>query len=195
MNRTKKIVLTLAIAAPLLAGLVMLLKFEKLRQSGPAPQSASQAAPSNPAHEMAALEVELKKNPNHTPILLRMAELKRETGKPDEAVEWLRKAAESNDANGAEAGLELGRALFESGDTQGGIAATKALLQKQPQNVDALYNLGAMYGNTGDDASAREYFQRALAAGPTTESGKKAAAGLEVLAKGQANPHNAAVHR
>lgn len=193
MSSRKKVALTLLFLSPVIAGLLALAKFEKARHAATSSPSKP-AIPADPAHEMASLEVELKRNPAHTPILLRLAELKREAGKGDEAIRLLRKAAETDDGS-TEARLELGRALFEKGDSDGAIATTQAILQKDPRHVDALYNLGAIYGNTGNDGSAREYFKRAIAAGPTTDSGKKALAALEVLDTAGRNPHNAAVHR
>jgi cytochrome c-type biogenesis protein CcmH/NrfG len=194
MTSRKKIALTILFLSPVIAGLLALAKFEKSREAGQPFQPSKAAIPANPAHEMASLEVELKKNPSHMPILLRMAELKRDAGKGEEAIQLLRKAAEIDDSS-IEARLELGRALFESGDSNGAIAATQAILQKDPKHVDALYNLGAIFGNTGNDAAAREYCKRAVAAGPTTDSGRKALAALEVLDSAGRNPHNAAVHR
>jgi len=193
MTLRKKIALMLLILTPLVTGLVVLVRFEKRRQPATTVNSAPKATPANTAHEMASLEVELKKNPTHPPILLRMAELKRDKGDLQEALQLLRKAAEADDSN-IEAKLELGKALFEAGDSDGAIAATKSILDKDPQHVDALYNLGAIYGNIGAAPTAREYFQRAAAAGPTTESGRNAAAALNVLNQAGTNPHAAAVH-
>ena len=61
--------------------------------------------------------------------------------------------------------------------------ATRRVLEKDKNQVDALYNLGAIYGNLGNDASAREYFSRAAAAGPASESGQKAKAALAQLGR------------
>lgn len=123
-------------------------------------------------HETASLEAELQKNPRHPPILLRLADLAREDGKKTEAVKFLRQAVEA-DRNNTEARLELGRALFETGDTEAAIAETKKIIEAQPKQVDALYNLGAIYGNLGQEAVARQYFTQAVAADPGSESGRK----------------------
>ena len=123
-------------------------------------------------HETASLEAELRKNPGHSPILLRLADLAREDGKKTEAIKFLRQAVDA-DQNNAEARLELGRALFETGQTEAAIAETKKIIESQPRQVDALYNLGAIYGNMGQDALARQYFERAVAAAPDSESGRK----------------------
>jgi TolA-binding protein len=51
--------------------------------------------------------------------------------------------------------------------------------------VDALYNLGAIYGNLGRDDRAREYWKKAVAESPSTESEKRASEGLRALSGGK----------
>lgn len=134
----------------------------------------------NSEHELAALTQELEKNSDHTPILLRMAQLARDLGRTGEAIEHLRSALEVEPDNAA-ARLELGRSLYETGDLSGAIRQTTLVLEQEPTSVDALYNLGAMYGNTMDDARAREFWERAVAIAPDSASGRLAARGLSQL--------------
>jgi tetratricopeptide (TPR) repeat protein len=92
----------------------------------------------------------------------------------------LREAIKAEPDN-RDARLELGRALFETGDIQGAIHETEALLQMDPANVDALYNLGAIYGNMAQDERAREYWQKAANTAPDSESGRRAKENLPKL--------------
>jgi len=131
-------------------------------------------------HELAGLKDQLKKNPNHTPVLLRMAEVARGLGKTAESIDYLTQAI-SGDPGNVEARLELGRELFETGKIDKAIEVTKQILEKKPGNADALYNLGAIYGNLGQDDIARQYFQKAVASEPDSPSGKNAKKGLETL--------------
>jgi tetratricopeptide (TPR) repeat protein len=133
----------------------------------------SQPAPDNTRHEAIFLAEALKKKPDHTPVLLRMAQLSEESGKHTEAARNLREVLKREPAN-AEARLELGRTLFEAGDIQGAIEETKAILDRQPDHADALYNLGAIYGNLGNADLARQYWNRLIAEDPQTESAKRA---------------------
>ena len=136
---------------------------------------SGKSASGNPAvdkiHETASLEEELRKNPGHPPILLRLADLAREDGKKTEAVKFLQQAVDA-DPNNTEARIELGRALYETGQTDAAIAETKKIIESQPKQVDALYNLGAIYGNLGQNALARQYFEQAVASAPASESGR-----------------------
>jgi tetratricopeptide (TPR) repeat protein len=140
--------------------------------------------PANPTadkeHELKALEVELKKKPKHVPILLRMAQLSRELGRPREAVAQLRQVVEAEPKN-TDAYLELGRALYETNDLQGAIDQTKHVLVLDPRQVDALYNLGAIYANLNRPDLARDYWGRAVAAARDSDSGRRAEEGLQKL--------------
>jgi TolA-binding protein len=131
------------------------------------------AASENQQHEAIFLAEALKKKPDHTPVLLRMAQLSEESGKHTEAARSLREVVQREPAN-IDARLELGKALFEAGDIQGAIEQTKAILDRQPDHADALYNLGAIYGNVGNAELARDYWSRLIAAKPQTESAQRA---------------------
>ncbi|MEZ5363852.1 MAG: tetratricopeptide repeat protein [Bryobacterales bacterium] len=87
----------------------------------------------------------------------------------------------AQDPSNLEARLELGRALWgESGDREGAAQATAELLEIDPNNVDALYNMGAIHANRGQKKKAIEYWQRA-AGDPASPSVQNAQNGLRVL--------------
>jgi len=152
----------------------------KSEASASATPSATQAAPQNPAHEKAALEEQLKRNPDHPPILMRLAEMEQEAGRPAGAVSYLRRILEKDPKN-ADARLELGRSLYESGDTDGALVETRRLLEDHPDNVDGLYNLGAIYANRNQTALARDAWTKAIALAPASDSGQKSREGLAKL--------------
>jgi Flp pilus assembly protein TadD len=131
-------------------------------------------------HELKALQSGLKENPDHAPILLRMAQMKREMGKIPEAIAHLRDAVKADPKN-ADARLELGRALFDSGDVDGAIRETEQVLEIEPLNIDGLYNLGAIYGNLGNEELARQYWRKAAAVDPDSESSQRARKALEQI--------------
>lgn len=166
----------------LLSGLIVVPGLFYLGKSIASPRTAARralvAAPSgvtsdNKQHEAIFLAEALKKKPDHTPVLMRMAQLSEESGKHTEAARSLREVVQREPAN-MDARLELGKALFESGDIQGAIEQTKAILDRQPDYADALYNLGAIYGNVGNAQLARDYWNRLIAAKPQTESAQRA---------------------
>src|SRR5437879_1720046 len=138
-------------------------------------------------HEAMALESELRKKPNHVPILFRLAQLARENGKNTEAVTHFRKIIELEPKN-REAHLELGRTLYDIGDVTGALEQTNRILMEKPSDVDALYNVGAIYANSNKMDLARDYWTRAVKSAPNSESGQKAAEGLKRLVQPPANP-------
>ena len=132
------------------------------------------------AHELKTLEAQLQQKPDHTPILFRQAQIYRETGKPAEAAKLLRQIV-ANEPNNSQARLELGRVLYELGDIQGAMVETSSILKDNPKHADALYNLGAIYGNLNNDTLASEYWNRTIASDPHSTSAELARQALARL--------------
>jgi len=155
------------------------------------PSSANTSAASAPHPEMTPLDADLndpqslekalEKNPGHTPIRMRLAELALRSGDAAKASEHLR-AVIAQEPGNTEARLELGRALWDSGDRKGAETETAAILEIDPNNVDALYNLGAIQANQQQKEQAISYWTRAVTADPTSPSGQNAQRGLDTLA-------------
>ena len=148
--------------------------------AAPAPSRPAPVVADNPEHELKELEVQLQKKPGHMPVLLRMAQLERDKGDLDDAAGHLRDAIKSEPSN-PDAHLELGRLLYERNDVGGAIAETEKVLALNPKQVDALYNMGAIYANLGNADRARSYWSQAVAADAVAESGRKAREGLTKL--------------
>ena len=173
-------------AVPLAMGVGTLLILNKMMSPGggkttPA-SSSTKSVPQNPAHERAALEEELQRKPGHPPILFRLAEMEREAGRPSGAAAYLRQILDQDSKN-EEARLELGRTLYEAGDVDNAIKETKQLLTDHPQQVDGLYNLGAIYANQNRLDLARDYWSKAVATAPASESGNRARESLAKLGR------------
>jgi cytochrome c-type biogenesis protein CcmH/NrfG len=149
------------------------------REAARAPVPRGQTVLESPDHELKALAMQLRKKPGHTPVLMRMAQLERESGKLNDAAGHLREAVKSEPSN-LDARVELGRVLYEGGDVDGAIAETEKVLASNPGQVDALYNLGAIHANLGDSRQARAYWAKAVEADSAADSGRKA---REALAK------------
>ncbi len=150
------------------------------RSSAPAVPKTAPAVTENPEHELKELAVQLQKKPGHIPVLLRMAQLEREKGSLDDAVGHLREAVKGEPSS-QDAHLELGRALYERKDINGAISETEKVLELNPKQVDALYNMGAIYANLGNAERARSYWSKAVAADPNADSSRKAREALKKL--------------
>jgi len=166
-----------AIVSALSSGLVVCFLAYKASRSPDALPAASEATavqqPAPDQHEGLFLAEALKKKPNHTPVLLRLAQLSEASGNHAEAAVQLREILGYEPAN-TDAHLELGRVLFKTGDVQGAIDQTKWILDRHPQHADALYNLGAIYANVGNADYARRYWNKLVGANPQSESAQRA---------------------
>ncbi len=177
---SKKVI---TIVVPLLIGGAILFSLKLLtgpKSAEPASTTSVTSTPTNAAHEKAAMEEELRKNPGHPPILLRLAELASSQGDATAAIGYLKQAVAADSKN-ADARLELGRALHDSGDIEGALRETKQLVADHPNNVDGLYNLGAIFANQNQNDLARQYWKQAVAVEPNSDSGLKAKDGLSKL--------------
>jgi tetratricopeptide (TPR) repeat protein len=133
----------------------------------------SQSKPSGDPHEAMVLSEALKKKPEHTPVLLRLAQLSEQAGNQPEAAVHLREILK-NEPDNPEARLELGRVLFQMGDVQAAIEQTQAILDHQPDHADALFNLGAIHANLGNARLARQYWNELLRTSPQKEIAQRA---------------------
>ena len=171
----------MGVSVVLIGGVSLFLVKVTQRSQGPAVSPAAPvAAAENPDHELKALALELEKKPGHAPILLRMAQLERDKGKLEDAAGHIREAVKTEPSS-QEAHLELGRLLYERNDVSGAISETEKVLTLNPKQVDALYNLGAIYANLGNVERARSYWSKAVAADPAADSSRKAKDGLAKL--------------
>lgn len=124
-------------------------------------------------HEEEMLTAALKKNPGHTPVLLKLAEIESGNGHLQDAAGHLREILKSEPGS-MEANLELGRVLFELGDIQGAIEHTEEILKSHPMHEDALYNMGAIYANIGNRKRAKIFWNRLAGLHPGSPSAQKA---------------------
>lgn len=124
-------------------------------------------------HEEEMLTMALRKNPGHTPVLLKLAEIESGNGHLREAAGRLREILESEPEN-IQANLELGRVLFELGDIRGAIEHTEGILKSHPMHEDALYNMGAIYANIGNRKRAKMFWSRLAGLHPGSPSAQKA---------------------
>lgn len=145
------------------------------------------APPPTPVHEKAFLEEQLKTNPHHPPILVRLGEVEHSLGQLPEARSHLEQALKE-DANLVDARLELSMVCYELKDVAEAERQNLIILKQDPKQADALYNLGAIEANRNQLAKARQYWQDAARYGADSASGKNAAAALAQL-----TPHSQAM--
>jgi tetratricopeptide (TPR) repeat protein len=169
---------TAALAAALLvAGGGWLLTHAKKSSSDAAPESSRAW---NTIHEKVFLTEQLRRNPGHTPILLRLAQIERSQGDLRAAREHLEQAVTA-DGRQADVYLELGLVCWEMGDFAAAEEQNRAVLRIDPGQPDALYNLGAISANRGDAKQAREFWLNAVRSGRNTDAADKSRAAIARL--------------
>lgn len=177
MNQKNAILVASAFCLLVLGGLWVVLD----RKNSPPPAAeVGTSVPNNTAHERAMLEQQLAKKPGHAPILLRLAQLAIAESQSQDARRKLEQLLQS-EPDHVEARLELGRVCYELNDIACATKETERILSTNPHNPDALYNLGAIHANAGRMDQARQYWKKATQAAASSESGRKAMAGLRKI--------------
>ena len=164
-------------AAVLIAGGGWLLSRTKKSGGGAAPESSSAW---NITHEKVFLTEQLRRNPGHTPILLRLAQIERSAGDLRAARERLEQAA-AVDSKQVDVHLELGLVCWEMGDLAAAEKQNREVLRIEPGQPDALYNLGAISANRGDYKQAREFWLEAVRSGRNTDAADKSRRAVDRL--------------
>ncbi len=85
-------------------------------------------------------------------------------------------------------------ALFESNDIEGAVRESERLVKDCPTNVDGLYNLGAIHANLNHFDLAKDFWKRAIAANPASDSGERAQDGLAKISQAAAPGHGTSPH-
>jgi len=109
--------------------------------------------------EMEALKKRLAETPRDTTALIRLARLKQDGHQIEEAVTLYRRYLDLHPA-GRQAWLDLTRCYGELERWPEALVATQSLLRQYPDDPSALYNLGAIYANTGRSGEARTTWER-----------------------------------
>ena len=134
----------------------------------------------NTTHEKVFLTEQLQRNPRHTPILLRLAQIKRAEGDLAGARRLLEEAVAADGAQ-VDFRLELGLVCSEMGDVVAAEEQNREVLRLVPGQPDALYNLGAIAANRGDTRRARQYWMSAVASGRSSDAAVKSLEGIQRL--------------
>ena len=155
------------------------------------PSSVVSGASQTPARQKAYFEAQLRKNPAHAPLLVRLAQVERSLGQNADARRHLEQALAS-DPNATDARLELSLLCSQTGDIAEAVRQYQAVLRQDPHQPDALYNLGLIAANGGDLDQARQYWTAAAQYGSNRESGRLAAASLARVGAAQNSTTQAA---
>ncbi len=186
MNKYLKVAAPVAIAATVFwTG--WWIETHRVGATTPVAMSVETVPASTPAHEKVFLEEQLRKKPRHSPVLLRLAQIERESGNLADARRHLEQAV-AGDRKLVDARLELSLVYYQMNNVKAALEQNRTILRENPKQTDALYNLGAISANQGEIDAARSYWREAIASGPETPSGKKATDSLKQLSATSMRP-------
>jgi tetratricopeptide (TPR) repeat protein len=112
--------------------------------------------------EVEALTRRLEEAPQDTTMLLRMARLKHDGHRTQEAITYYRRYLDLH-PEGRQAWLDLTQCYGELQQWDDAETATEDMLRYFPDDSGALYNLGAIYANTGRTSEARATWEKVVA--------------------------------
>jgi len=135
-------------------------------------------------HEKVFLTEQLRRDPKHTPVLLRLAQIERQDGDLARARRHLEEAVAA-DGSQVDIRLELSLVCSELGDVAAAEEQNREVLRLAPGQPDALYNLGAIAANRGDVLHARQYWLSVVGSGRNSDATAKSLAGIQRLQTAQ----------
>ena len=109
--------------------------------------------------QVETLKARLTEDPANADLLLDIATQYHDGHKPTEAIPYYQDYLATNETN-EQAWLDLASCFAELEDWQQAEAATRRLLEINPSNTSALYNLGAIRANVGDYDEARQLWEQ-----------------------------------
>lgn len=128
------------------------------------------------------LEQYLQEHPADTTHLVRIARLYQDGHKPGKAIAYYKRYLDIN-SQSEQIWLDLASCYGATGDWKGAEEATQQLLDFSPDNVSALYNLGAILANTGRPQQAADQWHRVLKLDTDPEVTKLARQSLKRLTR------------
>ena len=119
------------------------------------------------------LENKVRTNPNDKESIIKLANLLQDSGLFERAITFYKKymELEPRDPN---ARVDMGICYYNLNDFQSAIKEMETALKFQPEHQIAHLNLGIVNLSAGNVAASKEWFTKAVAINPDSETGKRA---------------------
>jgi tetratricopeptide (TPR) repeat protein len=132
-------------------------------------------------------------DPKNIDNILALADAYMQAQKTEDAARLLNEALAIEPDN-ADANTSLAMIAFQQGDIAGAEAILVAVIDKNPEDQIALYDLGIIYFSSNQRDQAKEIWAKAAAVDPTTEFGSLAQQFIQMMEQtgaSGASPHGA----
>ena len=121
----------------------------------------------DPHSEITMLEQMWKDHPGHAPIALQLGNLYAAENEHAKAVEYYREFLKlDTSSTGWEVRLDVAKSLYGLGRPGEAKAEVQRILDRQPNHPGALYNMGALEANMGQNVAARAHWEQLIATNP-----------------------------
>jgi len=153
----------------------------KLPVSPSEPEAPSKEnASKNVKDAIAHLKDLVAKDPTNAATMLELATVLQNAHQPGEALDYYKKGLLIEPGN-IDARIDYSLCLFETNHVKEALEQNRIVLQRDPGNSKALYNIGALHANTGLRDSAEIYWKRLIATHPDDTLSQQARASISRL--------------
>jgi tetratricopeptide (TPR) repeat protein len=129
---------------------------------------------------MEELKKDVKKHPNDTLKMKEYADFLNEAHQKDQAIIYYQKILKK-DPKRIDILTSLVFIYYGNKNFNGAEECLNKILKIDNNNVDAMYNLGAVYANKGEKAKARQIWQRIINNFPSSSMAQKARESIQML--------------
>lgn len=192
VKRQLPLPLALALLAAVLAAAILITRTRTSAGTDPASPHA-QTAGFEPSAENVSAEItsrlhsatmRVESNPADTAALLELARLLHDAHRPQEAAISYAKYLEANPGN-REAWFDLADSYGRAGDWPAALRVMQSVLEREPDDPAALYNLGVIELQLGNAPAARAWWEKAGAQERDPGTAQRAREALAGLDKGR----------
>lgn len=177
-----------AVAAVVVVAGVYQLGAASASPSASQPPASAQPQPSAGIDQarVSDLMAKVQADPTDSESMMQLGDIFYVAGDFGAAATWFGKAYEV-DATDSEAQLALGAALFNAGDMDGAEAAWIAVVDREPDNLEAHYDLGFLYLNREppDMAGVQREWSKVVELAPDSDVAQTVKAHLDALASAE----------
>lgn len=132
---------------------------------------------------LATIEDSLAARPLDSMLVVSAANISYDLGQFDKASRFYRRFLDAIDPSATAVRVDYAYCLFQTGKQSEAIAELEGVIQKEPKNQSALFNIAVMYTQLSRMDMATMWFKRCQQADPSSAIGQRASAALEELSK------------
>lgn len=117
---------------------------------------------------LAMVMIELQSKPNDSMLIVSAANMAYDLGRFDTAATLYQRFLADIDPGNTPVKIDYGYTLFMSGHPERGMAVIEGVIESEPRNQTAMYNIAILYARSGDFLLAKEWMERCITADSTS---------------------------